>query len=433
MDSIVVYTAKESNRLLYVLEWLFTEQMQLSYRLVHDEAELDNLPFFLSYKHIFPNAIAIPDSGLLWQTGIKNHDVNMGSWNNIPVLYETSNMGYSIPFDIFSGIFFLLSRYEEYNYLKSDKHGRYPAERSVLFLNKCLQRPIIDEWINAFSKFLEQHTNIKIHQRKFTYQPTYDIDIAWSYLNKGITRSKGASLRDILKGNMSVYKERNEVLQGKAKDPYDSYEFIYEQHKGSSNKPLFFILAALSTTDYDKNISPDDPSMQALIKDIMQCGTIGLHPSYYSDKIGVLNEEKEMMEKITGHDVHVSRQHYIRFSLPQTYRSLMQHHITDDYSMGYGSHLGFRAGTGNSFFWYDIEVERQRDLRVHPFCFMDTTALYEEELDAEQAFATLNAMKEKLQQTGSTLTTVFHNFSLGTAAEWNGWSENYAAFLKGVL
>jgi len=266
MDSIVVYTAKESNRLLYVLEWLFTEQMQLPYRLVHDEAELDNLPFFLSYKHIFPNAISIPDSGLLWQAGIKNHDVNMGNWNDIPVLYQTSNMGYSIPFDIFSGIFFLLSRYEEYNYLKSDKHGRYPAERSVLYLHKCLQRPIVDEWIKAFSAFLEKHTNIKIPQRIFTCQPTYDIDIAWSYLNKGTTRSKGASLRDILKGNMSAYKERNEVLQGKVKDPYDSYEFIYELHKGSNNQPLFFILAALSTTDYDKNISPEDPSMQALIK-----------------------------------------------------------------------------------------------------------------------------------------------------------------------
>jgi hypothetical protein len=60
---------------------------------------------------------------------------------------------------------------------------------------------------------------------------------------------------------------------------------------------------------------------------------------------------------------------------------------------------------------------------------MDSTAHYEEQLSADAAFAKLNAMKVVLAQTNSTLVTVFHNFSLGRAPEWNGWNQHYAHFL----
>ncbi len=97
--------------------------------------------------------------------------------------------------------------------------------------------------------------------------------------------------------------------------------------------------------------------------------------------------------------------------------------------MGYGSHLGFRAGTGNSFLWFDLEKDMATQLRVHPFCFMDTTAHYEAKLSPAEAFARLEAMSKVLEKTGSTLITVFHNFSLGTSNEWKGWRQAYEHFL----
>ncbi len=42
-------------------------------------------------------------------------------------------------------------------------------------------------------------------------------------------------------------------------------------------------------------------------------------------------------------------------ALPQTYAALIALGIHTDYSMGYGTHLGFRAGTSRSFYWYQLD------------------------------------------------------------------------------
>ena len=143
-----------------------------------------------------------------------------------------------------------------------------------------------------------------------------------------------------------------------------------------------------------------------------------------------MRSEKKILEKTIGNDITISRQHYIRMALPNTYHLLMQNKITDDYSMGYGTHLGFRAGTGKSFFWYDLKSEAITSLRIHPFCFMDTTARFEEKLPAFEAFERLTTMTRKLQQTNSRLTIIFHNFSLGKSREWRGWRRKYEHFLE---
>ena len=63
--------------------------------------------------------------------------------------------------------------------------------------------------------------------------------------------------------------------------------------------------------------------------------------------------------------------------------------MTDDYSMGYGSINGFRASVASSFYWYDLEKERQTNLRIHPFCFMDANSFYEQRQDPQQTFEEL--------------------------------------------
>ena len=170
--------------------------------------------------------------------------------------------------------------------------------------------------------------------------------------------------------------------------------------------------------------------MVRVIKNLVRESTIGIHPSYFSERGGALGKEKKVLEQVSGRSINISRQHYIKLKMPQTYRLLLENGITEDYSMGYGSHLGFRAGTGNSFLWYDVEKDAITPLRIFPFCFMDTTAHYEAKLSATEAFEKLEAMSKKLHNTGSTMITVFHNFSLGTSIEWRGWRQAYEQFMQ---
>jgi hypothetical protein len=173
--------------------------------------------------------------------------------------------------------------------------------------------------------------------------------------------------------------------------------------------------------------------MQKLVQELAEYGEIGLHPSYYSDKDDALSVEKETLEKIVHKNINISRQHYIKAKLPDAYLRLLKTGISQDYSMGYGSHFGFRAGTGQSFLWYSLNNEFTTPLRVHPFCFMDTTAMFEEKLTLNDSFDRLKAMTKLLQKSNSRLTTIFHNFSLGTAPEWLWWKGAYKEFVTQLM
>lgn len=427
-NTIVVFAANSGARFNYIIDWIFRQRLGLNYRIAHDEQDVAALPFFIAYGRSLPNAFSIPDAYLLWEKKITPHNIAIGEWNTVPTLYATSGHNYSIPFDIFSAAFFLISRYEEYYDFKADKHNRYPATESIIYKKGWLRRPILDEWIELFRKELSAHIDIPVQD--FSFRPTYDIDIAFSYLHKGRTRTVGAFFRDLLKLKFSQIGERISVAQGKKQDPYDSYGQLSQWHKQYNYTPLFFILASLQTTDFDKNIRPTNTHMQTLIKHMSDEGEIGIHPSYHSDKHPEYRrKEKAILEEISDRAITKSRQHYIKLCMPQTYHGLIADGIADDYSMGYGTHLGFRAGTGCTFTWYDLKKEEATSFRVHPFCFMDTTAMYEEKMNAQQAFEALSEMKKLLQQCNSQLITIFHNFSLGTDPAWKEWKEAYGNFI----
>jgi hypothetical protein len=430
METIVVYSADNSNRLKFVLDWLLKERLHLSYTVTTNEADTAGLPFFISYGKPLANSVSIPDEGLLWKTGIQKIEPLLGSWKDIPTLFAAADGEYTVPFDLFTAVFFLLSRYEEYYHYHPDKHGRYPAAKSILCKNGWLMRPIVDEWLTVFRKVVQAASGIQIEQTPFLFQPTYDIDMAYSHLHKGVGRIVGAYLRALITVDLKQINERTQVLKKKQKDPYDSFRWLRQMHKEYDLKPLYFVLSSLKTTAFDKNIHPQHPAMVRVIKNLAKESAVGIHPSYFSERHDALNKEKKTLEQVSGKDIHISRQHYIRMKMPRTYRVLLEHGITEDYSMGYGSHLGFRAGTGNSFAWYDLEKETITPLRVFPFCFMDTTAHYEAKMTVNEAFEQLHVMRRKLHQTGSTMITVFHNFSLGTSSEWKGWKAAYEQFMQ---
>ena len=62
---------------------------------------------------------------------------------------------------------------------------------------------------------------------------------------------------------------------------------------------------------------------------------------------------------------------YNRVVVPHTYRDLVEAEFTDDYSMGYTHYIGFRASTCTSFPFYDLSLEVQQPIKVHPFVVCD--------------------------------------------------------------
>ncbi|WP_431213181.1 hypothetical protein ACQ86N_47500 [Puia sp. P3] len=181
----------------------------------------------------------------------------------------------------------------------------------------------------------------------------------------------------------------------------------------------------------DRNIPTSSAGLQQLIAYHAMGYRLGVHPSWRSgDREGLLKEEMEWLEEISEKKITRSRQHYIRFTLPHTYRSLLAHGIEQDFSMGYGSINGFRASVASSYNWYDLQQEEETGLRLMPFCFMDANSFYEQRNTAAQAMSELLHYYHHIRRVGGLMVTIWHNDFLGTDPGKAGWRQVYETFLK---
>jgi hypothetical protein len=346
--------------------------------------------------------------------------------------FETNG---DIRFDIFAASFYLISRYEEYLPHEKDLFGRYSHTNSLAFREGFLNQPLINIWLNEFRNVLAaRYPDLQFKTKQFANVITYDIDIAYSYLNKGFKRNAGGTLRSILKGEWRLAFERWQVLAGIKKDPFDCYEWLDALHLYCRLKPYYFFLVARETSIYDKNVSTSDKRFRELVEYYCATYNVGIHPSWQSgDDQSLLKEEIEWLEIIGDKEVEASRQHYVRFTLPETYRRLISTGIRKDFSMGYGSINGFRASVCSSFWWYDLLKEEPTSLCIYPFCFMDANSFYEQKQTPQQAFEELMKYYDAVKKVKGMLITIWHNHLLGTDKKTKGWSVMFEIFMKEMV
>jgi hypothetical protein len=375
--------------------------------------------------------IWIRPQGLLHESGIRQQPIECFEYNNRIAFFRTSG---DFPFDILSASFFLLSRYEEYLPHKKDMYGRYAHENALAYREGFLNIPLINIWLKELGKLLQdKFPSFTIHHSPFTYIPTYDIDEAYSFKYKQWWRSAGGAVKDLLKGNFKRFAQRRRVLNNKEADPFDSYAWIDDLHRPHQLKPRYFFLMADKTGKYDRNILPSEIALQTLIRHHAEKYIVGIHPSWQShDNPALLVSEKKMLEHITGVKAVSSRQHFIRFTLPQTYRQLIDAGIREDFSMGYGSINGFRASVASPFFWYDLEKEQITPLIIYPFCYMEANSFFEQKMNPLQALDEMYHYFNEVKKVNGTLITIWHNTFLGTDRLYNGWRETYDRFIAEV-
>lgn len=409
----------------YICTFIFAEQMRIEYEITIDSERfsLHSGPKLnYSKSRITTEEFFIQSHELLFETQIKEQVVDCFTTNGNKAFFKTEQSDFS--FDVIAAAFYLLSRYEEYLLHEKDMYARYDYENSLAYREGFLNLPLVNIWIQDLGKSLkEKYPALNIQNTVFTFEPTYDIDIAYSYKHKGFFRNIGGFIKD-------PSMERIKVIIGMAKDPFDCYDWLNQLHQQHDLKPIFFFLVAERTSQYDKNINPNKEAMWKLVKRHAKKYKVGLHPSWQSgDDKSLIKKEKELLEAMSDKALNCSRQHFIRFNLPEGYNHLINAGITNDYSMGYGSINGFRASVASVFYWYNLGNDMVTDLRVHPFCFMDANAFYEQRQDPQQTLEELKHYLAICRQVNGTLNIIWHNNFLGTSASFAGWSELYKQFI----
>jgi hypothetical protein len=432
--SALIFSHSITPRLQYIVDFL-SHYYGLSFRLTSDEEKYLNsketCKINYSYHRLQPDEIWIHSHVLLSESYVRQVKVECFEKNGYKAFFKAEG---DFGFDLFAAVFYFLTRYEEYLPHHKDIYGRFAHEDSVAYKEKFLDEPLVNIWLEDFRHLLVAKNNeFSKPATGFSFMPTYDIDMAWSYKNKGFKRNAGGMVKLFFSGKWRSLANRARILRGKMQDPFDAYEWMDSVHYQYGLKPTYFILVAKECTKYDKNIDVMNVEFQSLIQNIASYYTVGLHPSWASgDLPALLTKEKQTLEQISNKTISDSRQHYIRLHLPTTYQRLLSLGITNDYSMGYGSINGFRASIATPYYWYDLKHEEKTQLIIYPFCFMDANSYYEQQFSPETAFDELMHYYNIIKSVNGTMITIWHNSFLGTDPEFEGWREVYERFVDTV-
>lgn len=395
---ITVFSRFQSPRLKHVLDFVFASKGQ-PYRLSSHQTE--TIAFNYSSLHLEAPLSVLP-SGLLEATKVDPH---------LRLKKEGERLQVNGVDDPLSVIFYILTRYEEYQAYTPDQHGRFSARQSQQFKLGVLHLPIVDQLVKQIWR--EMGLDYTSVLKQFDCIPSFDIDVAWAYKNRPLWRTLAA----LVKGKFT---ERLSVLFGSQRDPYDTYSDITRIAQKTGQTRCFFLLSNWGV--HDKNISWNNRNYRSLIRQLHASAEVGIHPGYNSFLRGTIQRrEIQRLAAILETQVDASRFHFLRFRLPKSYTLLLENGIRRDYSMGYTDHIGFRAGTSFPHLFFDLVQNKATPLQIFPFAYMDGALRDHLLYTPEVALSTIREMTRQIRDVGGTLMCVWHNTSITDRGAWKGW------------
>ncbi len=367
---ILVYSPHSSSRTEYITSLLLNRMLGVDHKLTRDEDSFTayNGPKInYSSRPLHRGGIFIPASGFLQERGVHPFEPEINKQKRIPLLFPEKENNGALGFDPFAASFYLVSRYEEYLPHQKDPHGRFEADQSFAWKHGFLQKPVVDHYALMLRDVLkEKYPSLEMQQPQFTFIPTYDVDVAFAYKGRTMFRNMFGILRSLSKLDFSALIQRFRVILEMERDPYDTYDLQLQLYKESGIKAYYFFLCG-DYGPHDRNVAFFSRQFFMLIKKLGDYAHIGIHPSYAShDEDGALDNELRRLSGILKDDIRYSRQHYLRLQLPKTYQELLKHNIAYDFTMGYASQPGFRAGISQPYPFYDLSEEKETPLTIVP-------------------------------------------------------------------
>lgn len=430
---VLVFSSKVTNRIRYIFNLIINDIIGAGpIEFTTDQQKFINYPGPKISYHSQPvsNELFFLSKTLLFDNDIKDYSIDVSEWEGHKIFFPTNKIS-ALPFDPFAASFYLLSRYEEYLPHIKDQYQRFDAEESLAFHKGFLEKPVINQWAALIKKLLEvKFPKLQFLEKKYKYISTIDIDNAFAFKEKGFVRTTGAFIRAVSQLKFDEVYERIQVLMSNQPDPFDTYEYQFEMQRKYNLEVIYFILLA----DYginDKNVPVKSPKFQSLIKSLADYAEVGIHPGFNSHKSSKkLKEEHSRLENILNREVTKSRQHFLKLVLPETYRNLIDLDITDDYTMGYASKIGFRAGICSSFNFYDLDLDIETKLKVHPFALIDSALKYYMKIRPEIAMDYIIPVIDQVKAVNGTFISVWHNEALSEDKQWKGWRDVYEEMIK---
>jgi len=397
----------------------------------------------LSIQNSFFNRFQNPDEYLL-EINIPDKaqftESEFGIDKNIPVIYgdlnfKVTKQEISCGPDIIASSFFMLSRWEEYAITEKNEHGNFPSQRSFAQKNNIHYRPLVNEYVEllwnmlVFLGFSE-----KRKKRNYTLKITHDVDQVARYDN--IPKYLRALAGDIIhrKKPGMIFNTTSDYLkikQGKINDPYDTFDYLMDiSEKHNLKSHFYFIPSIKGETDFRYAIN-ENKAIKAIQKIKERRHVIGIHPSFstFKNKWHLKTEIDRLQNYYSP--ITEGRQHYLKFSNPDTWQDWEDVGLKSDSTLGYENDMGFRAGVCYPYPVFNILTRKKLDLIEEPLIVMEG-ALVQSHPELEDFKSELKQISETVKKYNGTFVFLWHNNNL-YAHEWKIYGKHYENIIKNIV
>lgn len=369
-------------------------------------------------------ALHVPWSGALHQ--LPAQDPPVALVDGMPALFPVGHA-----FDLFAAAFFLLALVDEHRCQARDAHDRIPTEALFTVRSGLADAPWVDRWVLALGERLQRSHPTLRSARAFRHVVTVDVDNVLRYAGRPWTRALGATAKDLLHLRPGAALERWMVRSGLLRDPFLRGLDLVERHVADTSGAILFLLLR-GDGPHDHAVEPDQ--WPAGLHRFLRHDTglrIGLHPSYAtSTDPGRLENEVSIYERRLQPRTLISRQHFLRWRLPDTLRRLAAAGFAEEHSLGFADRPGFRAATCTPFPWYDVERDQPTPLMLWPFAAMDSALIERCGLDPAGATAAMRAMSDEVRTVQGTFVSVWHDRYLSGHREFARWPSVFEEVVK---
>jgi peptidoglycan/xylan/chitin deacetylase (PgdA/CDA1 family) len=237
---------------------------------------------------------------------------------------------------------------------------------------------------------------------------THDID--WVYTS-GLARGRVAAAQLLRKDVAGCCRSVVQAVRTGKRWPLCNFERIMalEEEYGARSS-FYFMVQDPEEEDYSYEIE-DLHADLAAVRD-RGC-EIGLHGGFSCHRsFEELSRRKARLTKVIGAPVVGYRNHYLCFSVPDTWELLARAGFLYDTTFGYHDCVGFRNGMCHPFAPFDRTLDREIPITEIPLVISDMALFTYMRLDLEEAWRMARELIDRVAAVRGVVTILWHNGSV---------------------